>query len=426
MSNQKIDFQEQVQQNNGVTVIDDCMVDLGSRDSQFISIRQPWNMGSCMGGGVDTQPHNVLPANLSSTVMSRFGSPVPGFSTAERYVGLPYDHQISSPTFSSQCSKNYDLEYRSYPCSTEGFSAQLAEQDGADLQQSRSAVQTAARSLLYGDQSQFYPSAKAYGSPCGNYPGNEHIQQLKNKLLVDFANSDGRNYLFPINEKQDFRILDKSYDSSLGQLSFSSQGEKQGLRPLGAVPLNSGNSFSSGASISSKTRIRWTTELHDKFVECVHCLGGADKATPKAILKLMNSDGLTIFHVKSHLQKYRIAKYMPNSTEGKPERRSSLSDVAQLDIKAGVQLKEALQLQLDVQRRLHEQLEIQRNLQLRIEEQGKQLKMMFDQQQKTRQTLFGDQNSDNMSPNGPSFTLDELQVSSEEGSGCNNFQTKIS
>lgn len=360
MSNQKIDFQEQVQQNNGVTVIDDCMVDLGSRDSQFISIRQPWNMGSCMGGGVDTQPHNVLPANLSSTVMSRFGSPVPGFSTAERYVGLPYDHQISSPTFSSQCSKNYDLEYRSYPCSTEGFSAQLAEQDGADLQQSRSAVQTAARSLLYGDQSQFYPSAKAYGSPCGNYPGNEHIQQLKNKLLVDFANSDGRNYLFPINEKQDFRvssellffhcvvfmslilihspifflqILDKSYDSSLGQLSFSSQGEKQGLRPLGAVPLNSGNSFSSGASISSKTRIRWTTELHDKFVECVHCLGGADskcydvftypiilrmqhlislirisEATPKAILKLMNSDGLTIFHVKSHLQVYVLTE----------------------------------------------------------------------------------------------------------------------
>ncbi|KNA23426.1 hypothetical protein SOVF_024760 [Spinacia oleracea] len=418
MSNQKIDFREQVQQSNGV--INDCMVDLGSRDSQFISVREPWNnMGGCMGG--ESQPQNVLPDNLSN---GRFGSPVPGFSTAERYVGLPYDHRISSPTFSSQCSKNYDLEYRSFPCSAEGFSAQLGEQDATDLH-SRNTVETAAKSLLYGDQSQFYASGKTYGSPCVNYPDSEHIQQLKNKLLVDFANSDGRNYLFPINEKQDFRILDKSYDSPHGQFSFSSQGEKQVIRPLGVMPLNSGNSFTSGAAISSKTRIRWTTELHEKFVECVNLLGGADKATPKAILKLMNSDGLTIFHVKSHLQKYRIAKYMPDSTEGKSERRSSLNDVTQIEIKDGVQLKEALQLQLDVQRRLHEQLEIQRNLQLRIEEQGRQLKMMFDEQQKTRHTLFADQNSDNMSPNGPTFSLDEVQVSSEEGSGCNNFQTKI-
>lgn len=58
----------------------------------------------------------------------------------------------------------------------------------------------------------------------------------------------------------------------------------------------------SGAVIGNKTRIRWTQDLHDKFVECVNLLGGADKATPKAILKLMDFEGLTIFHVKSHLQ----------------------------------------------------------------------------------------------------------------------------
>ncbi|GJN01417.1 hypothetical protein PR202_ga18683 [Eleusine coracana subsp. coracana] len=78
----------------------------------------------------------------------------------------------------------------------------------------------------------------------------------------------------------------------------------------------------SGQVAPSKTRIRWTQDLHERFVECVNQLGGADKATPKGILKLMNSEGLTIYHIKSHLQKYRIAKYMPASSED-PEKSAA-------------------------------------------------------------------------------------------------------
>lgn len=36
------------------------------------------------------------------------------------------------------------------------------------------------------------------------------------------------------------------------------------------------NSSCSGGPLSSKTRIRWTQDLHDRFVECVNRLGGAD------------------------------------------------------------------------------------------------------------------------------------------------------
>ncbi|KAL3715752.1 hypothetical protein ACJRO7_007491 [Eucalyptus globulus] len=83
-----------------------------------------------------------------------------------------------------------------------------------------------------------------------------------------------------------------------------------------------GNSNSLEAAISSKKRIRWTQHLHNQFLECVNRLGGAERAKPKLILKLMDVEGLTIFHIKSHLQKCRIAKCIAESREGKPEKNN--------------------------------------------------------------------------------------------------------
>ncbi|KAL3324866.1 hypothetical protein AABB24_038794 [Solanum stoloniferum] len=146
-------------------------------------------------------------------------------------------------------------------------------------------------------------------------------------------------------------------------------------------PTGGGNNNS---SLASKQRLRWTNELHERFVDAVAQLGGPDRATPKGVLRVMGVQGLTIYHVKSHLQKYRLAKYLPDSSsDGKNSDKKEPRDMlSSLDGSSGVEITTALKLQMEVQKRLHEQLEVQKQLQLRIEAQGKYLKKIIEEQQR--------------------------------------------
>ncbi|KAK2982497.1 hypothetical protein RJ640_026340 [Escallonia rubra] len=58
-------------------------------------------------------------------------------------------------------------------------------------------------------------------------------------------------------------------------------------------------------SRSKNPRLRWTPDLHLCFIQAMERLGGQDRATPKLVLQLMNVKGLSISHVKSHLQMHR-------------------------------------------------------------------------------------------------------------------------
>ncbi|CAL0333972.1 unnamed protein product [Lupinus luteus] len=174
--------------------------------------------------------------------------------------------------------------------------------------------------------------------------------------------------------------------------------------------LQTGNgSADSGLVLSTdaKPRLKWTPDLHARFIEAVHQLGGPDKATPKTVMKLMGIPGLTLYHLKSHLQKYRLSKNMhgqsnnvthkittnPGAEMGERHFENNGTHMNNLDLapkpNKDLHISEALQMQIEVQRRLNEQLEVQRHLQLRIESQGKYLQAVLEKAQETlgRQSL---------------------------------------
>ncbi|GIM10979.1 hypothetical protein Vretimale_14549 [Volvox reticuliferus] len=216
---------------------------------------------------------------------------------------------------------------------------------------------------------------------------------------------------------------------------------------LGGVGLNPGLLPSHflphpqrAASGPAKNRLRWTPELHNRFVAAVNQLGGPEKATPKGILKLMGVDGLTIYHIKSHLQKYRLNIRLPGETTQGDSADSDASDgegvgapsvsVDRIETQSGLgggggggggagggggtaeptvsinaqgrqarrpvgtsgssgsgapsaarrNLEEALLFQMELQKKLHEQLETQRQLQLSLEAHGRYIASLMEQE----------------------------------------------
>lgn len=106
-------------------------------------------------------------------------------------------------------------------------------------------------------------------------------------------------------------------------------------------------------------------------------------------MRTMGVKGLTLFHLKSHLQKYRLGKqsgkdFCETPKEGisasylleSPGTSNSSPSMPTSDMNEGYEVKEALRAQMEVQSKLHLQVEAERHLQIRQDAERRYIEML--------------------------------------------------
>ncbi|XP_062191243.1 two-component response regulator ORR25-like [Phragmites australis] len=147
-----------------------------------------------------------------------------------------------------------------------------------------------------------------------------HIEQLRNLWMhvVRKSKTDPRNCI-------------NSGDDDAGQKSQSAdaEGQKDGAshtRKNSRKKKKDGDDAEEdkgNTSTQKRQRIRWSAQLHRKFVEVIDQIG-VDRAIPKKIVEMMNVDGLSRENVASHLQKYRL--YLKKLSVDKFRRSNPFAD----------------------------------------------------------------------------------------------------
>ncbi|KAJ8531534.1 hypothetical protein K7X08_026968 [Anisodus acutangulus] len=109
-------------------------------------------------------------------------------------------------------------------------------------------------------------------------------------------------------EADDYSKSPETDDEAIEVLSVESEKTTHGNNSSCGNEVNMNKSRVRQYVRSKLPRLRWTPDLHLSFIRAIERLGGQERATPKLVLQMMNVRGLSIAHVKSHLQMYRSKK----------------------------------------------------------------------------------------------------------------------
>lgn len=250
MKFQKVCVQERIHQNHGL--VDGFNFDHAKHFSQQNGVQT--------GDFVQGSQNGNDQASLASTIMSHIGSPGSAFFATERYMGLPYyDYPDNNPNLCPEIPKTFDDQIPHLQQSV----GETLYVDQSSLEQAKTgfaSFESAARKAgsCTGDQYTSTVSEKSYSE-------RDRIMQLKRKLFEDsYDTPEKRQASVPCDGDSGISVSHNSYGYQV-----TNMGQSTGASGNAVLPCAS-------TTISCKTRIRWSQDLHDRFVECVNRLGGSE------------------------------------------------------------------------------------------------------------------------------------------------------
>lgn len=131
--------------------------------------------------------------------------------------------------------------------------------------------------------------------------GRLQLQSDANRVIVKAAER-GKSSV----RVTDTQAVDGSSNDGLGgSVKIKKPAAAGGGARAGWSSQGGNSGFQEGEqSRTQKKRLVWTPELHERFLKAIDAVG-LIQAVPKTLVSIMNVEGLTTEHVKSHLQKYR-------------------------------------------------------------------------------------------------------------------------
>ncbi|CAN1842445.1 Two-component response regulator ARR2 [Linum perenne] len=127
------------------------------------------------------------------------------------------------------------------------------------------------------------------------------------KNVLQYAYSATNEAKFTNDDDQESESDDAKSASSVNNFNTKSQPKaiaKRGRKRSKKHDKGEDECESRRAKKKNKTKVVWTSSLHNQFLDAVNFFG-QEKAVPKRILEFMHVPGLTRENIASHLQKYR-------------------------------------------------------------------------------------------------------------------------